>query len=156
MRPVKCRGLPIFLLHHVFAKYILLSKEALPPNREARLALQVARKLCGTMGNHFNDEVARTGAFLRALQPLFGQWTMAKEVMSQESMASTRIDTTISVKGTTMVLIEVKNGKNGDAYMQASRRYEVTTESLTEQNPIFLSRGAPTFIACLNGSSRLI
>ena len=156
MRPVKCRGLPIFLLHNVFAKYISLSKEALPAKQGARLALQVARELCHTMANPFDDEVARTGAFLRALQPLFGRWTMAKQVTSQEATASTRTDTTISVNGTTMVLTEVKNGKNGDAYMQASRRYEITTESLKEKNPIFLSRGAPTFIACLNGSSRLI
>ena len=37
--------------------------------------------------------------------------------------------------------------------MQASRGYEVTTEALTENNPRFLARGAPTFISCLNGQS---
>ena len=148
MRPVKCRGLPIFLLHEVFAKYILLSKEALPATQEASIALQVARELCDTMVNNFDDEVARRGAFLRSIRPLFGQWTMPK--------GATWTDTTISVNETVMMLTEVKNGKNGDAYMQACRRYEIITESLTEKNPIFLSCGAPAFIACLNGSSRLI
>ena len=156
MRPVKCRGLPIFLFHHIFAQYISLSKEALPATPKARTALQVAKVLCNTMGNHFDDEVARRGAFLQALSLLFGQWTMAKEVTAQGTTASTRTGTTISVNEIVMVLIEVKNGKNGDAYMQASRGYELTTESLTEKNPTFLSRGAPTFIACLNGSSRSI
>ena len=118
MRPVKCRGLPIFLLHDAFAKYISLSKEALPATREARIALQVARVLCDTMGNHFDDKVARRGAFLRAIHPLFRKWTMAKEVTSQGATASTQTDASISVNETTMVLIEVKNGKNGDAYMQ--------------------------------------
>ena len=156
MRPVKCRGLPIFLLHDVFATYISLSKKALPPTQDARNALQAARELCGTMGNHFDDEVTRRGAFLRAIRPLFWQWTMPNEVTSQGATASTWIDTTISVNGTAMMLTEVKNGKNGDAYMQGCRAYEVITETLTETNSIFLSRGAPTFIACLNGSSRII
>ena len=156
MRPVNCRGLPIFLLHHVFGQYISLSKEALPATQKARIALQVARELCGTMGNYFDSEVARRDAFLRAIRPLFSQWAMSKEVMSQGTAVSTRTDTTVSVNEVAMMLTEVKNGKNGDAYMQGCRGYEVITESLTEKNPIFLSRGAPTFIACLNGSFRLI
>jgi diphthamide biosynthesis methyltransferase len=61
---------------------------------------------------------------------------------------------TISVNGITMVLIEIKNRKKGDAYMQASRGYEVITEALTENKPNFVARGAPTFISCLNGQSR--
>ena len=151
MRPVNCRGLPIFLFHHVFAKYISLSEEALPAPREARIALHVAKELCGTMGNHFDDEVARRDAFLQAIRPLFEQWTIEEEVTSKGVTAST-----VSLNEIAMMLIQVKNGKNGDAYMQASRRYEIATESLTEKNPIYLSRGAPTFIACLNGSSRSI
>ena len=53
-----------------------------------------------------------------------------------------------------MVLIEIKNGKEGDVYMQASRRYDLITEGLTKNNPDFVARGAPTFISCLNGWSR--
>jgi hypothetical protein len=65
MRPVKCRGPPIFLLHRVFAKYLSLSKEALPATPEARIALHVARALCNTMGNYFDDQNARRDAFLQ-------------------------------------------------------------------------------------------
>ena len=50
-----------------------------------------------------------------------------------------------------MVLIEIKNGKEGDVYMQASRRYDLITEGLAKNNPNFVARGAPTFIFCLNG-----
>ena len=53
-----------------------------------------------------------------------------------------------------MVLIEIKNGKEGDAYMQASRRYDLITEGFTKNHPNFVARGALPFISCLNGQSR--
>ena len=157
MRPVLCRGLPIFLLHPVFTTYLSLSKKALPAIIEARKALHVARALCNSMGDDFDDEDARRHAFLQATKPLFSQWITNKEAMSRGVAAYTRTDTTISVNGTTMALTELKNGKTGgEVYMQACRRYEITTEELAEKNPKFLERGAPTFILCLNGESRPI
>ena len=151
MRPVSCRGLPIFLLHSVFATYISLSKE--PPSAIplARIALQVAGALCNTMGNYFMKESARRGAFLQTVKPLFSRWVTTVETTSEGATASTRPDTTISVNGTIMVFIEIKSGKNnGDAYMQASRGYEIATEALPEGNPNWLAHGAPTFLCCLD------
>ena len=155
MRPVKCRGPPIFLLHPVFAEYLSLSKEALPATPEARTALKVARELCNTMGNYFDGEKARRDSFLQTIHPLFSRWITTKVATSQGVKASTRTDATISVDGITMALTEIKNGKKGDAYMQASRGYEVVTEELAKTNSNFLARGAPMFISCLNGESRL-
>jgi hypothetical protein len=150
MRPVKCRGLPIFLLHSVFAQYLALNQKALPATGAARIALQVARTLCNTMGDYFVDEISRTNKFLRAIEPLFSRWMATKEITLQGTAASTRTD--ISERGTIMALTEIKNGKSGgDSYMQASRRYERNTEELREKNPDFLACGAPTFICCLNG-----
>jgi len=151
MRAVKCRGPPVFLLHPVFAEYLSLSKEALPATLEARTALQVARALCDTMGNYFEHGNARRDAFLQTIHPLFFRWITTEEVASQGVTASTRTDVTFSVNGITMALTEIKNGKKGDAYVQANRGYEVITEALAEKNPKFLARGAPTFISCLNG-----
>ena len=152
MRPVTCRGLPIFLLHPVFATYLSLSKKSLPATTEANHALHVARALCNTMANYFNTEDARRRAFLQATKPLFSQWITNEESISQVVAAYTRTNTTISVNGTTIVLIEMKNGKtNGEVYMQACRGYEITTEELEEKNPHFLKHGAPAFILCLNG-----
>ncbi len=75
--------------------------------------------------------------------------------MSQGVTSYTRTETAISVGGTTMVLIEIKNGKiGGEVYMQACRGYEITTEELVEKNPTFLAQGAPTFLLCLSGESR--
>jgi len=150
MRPVQCRGPPIFLLHRAFAKYLSLSKKALPTTPEARIALHVARELCDTMANHFDNEGARRSAFLQTTKPLFSQWSTDTP---QGETASARIDTTISVDGSTVLLIEIKKGKEGDAYMQACRAYETTTEALKETNSNLLARGAPTLIACLNGQS---
>jgi hypothetical protein len=147
-----CRGLPIFLFHSVFAKYLSLSKKAHPATDEARTALQVARKLCNTMGDYFEDESARRNEFVKAIKPLFSRWITTTEVTAQGTTASTRTDATISEKETIMVLTEIKNGKSsGDPYMQACRGYEINTEALREKNPNFLARGAPTFICCLNG-----
>ena len=156
MRPVKCRGLPSFLLHPVFAKYLSLSKAALPATREARSAVRVARELCDTMGNAFGNENDRRDAFFHAIRPLFSGWATAKGVSARGAIVSTRKDMTISSKGTSMVLIEIKNGKDGDAYMQASRGYEVVTEELAKNKnkSNFVARGAPTFICCLSGQSR--
>jgi hypothetical protein len=151
MRPVKHRGLPIFLLHPVFANYLSLSRTALPATIQARTALHVARALCNSMGDYFDDEGARRHAFLQAIKPLFSQWTTTKGAALKGAATSTRTDATISTNGTTMVLIEIKNGKNGDAYMQACRGYEITTQELTEKNPNFVACGAPTFILCLSG-----
>ena len=151
MRPVKRRGLPIFLFHSVFAKYLSLSRTALPATIQARNALRVARALCNTMGDCFDDEGARSHAFLQAIEPLFSQWITTQEAKSKGAATFTRADVTISINGTTLVLIEIKNGKNGDAYMQACRGYEMTTQELTEKNPNFVACGAPTFILCLNG-----
>jgi hypothetical protein len=104
------------------------------------------------MGDHFTNEPARRNAFLQTIKPLFSRWMTAKEETSEGATPSTRIDTTISINGTIMVLTEIKNGKsNGDAYMQASRGYEIVTEALKEVNPNWLARGAPTFICCLDG-----
>jgi hypothetical protein len=154
MRPVKCRGLPVFLLHSVFAEYLSLSQKVLPPTDEAKIALKVARTLCNTMGNHFENEKTRRDAFFKAIAPLFSQWIVQAEKYVQGNTVSTRIDATISVDGIIMVHTEVKNGKNsGDPYMQGSRGYELNTQELSrsEKNPKFLACGAPTFICCLNG-----
>jgi hypothetical protein len=152
MRPVNCRGLPIFLLHSVFAAYLSLSREPLPATGEARVALQAARALCNTMANYFIDEPARTHVFLQAINPLFSRWATTAEATSEEATASTRTDVTISIHGTIMVLAEIKNGKkNGDAYMQASRGYEIVTEALRKGNPDWLAHGAPAFICRLDG-----
>jgi hypothetical protein len=156
MRPVKCRGLPIFLFHSVFAQYILLSKKALPAISEARTALQVARRLCNTMGDYFVDEPTRTKKFIKIIKPLFSRWMTTTEVTSQGTTAPTRTGATISEKGTIMVLTEIKNGKSsGDPYMQACRGYEINTEALSKKKPNLSACGAPTFICCLNGQSRL-
>ncbi|CAG8775653.1 3405_t:CDS:1, partial [Acaulospora colombiana] len=156
----ECRGLPIVLLHQVFAQYLSLSKQALPATREARIALQVARELCDTMRDHFKDENARRDKFVRVIQPLFSLWMPLHEVTAEGNTASMRTDATISAKvakGVNMVLTEIKNGKNsGDPYMEASRRYEINTEALTEEHSDFLNCGAPTFICCLIGSSTMI
>ena len=150
MRPVKCRGLPIFLLHGVFARYLSLRKETLPATPEARTAMHVARELCNTMGDYFGNEIARRDAFLRAIRPLFTQWTTAMEVTPQGATAPTRTDVTISVNRIVLVIIEIKNERGRDAYMQASRGYEVMTEAIPERHSGFLARGAPAFISCLN------
>ena len=154
MRPVKCRGLPIFLLHPVFAKYLSLSKGELPATREATSAVHVARELCHTMGNAFDHENDRRDAFFNAIRPLFSPWATSKEVSAQGATVSTRTDMTISANGTSMVLIEIKNGKEGDGYMQASRGYEVVTEELAQNKQKFVHHGAPMFICCLSGQSR--
>ena len=153
MRPVKCRGLPISLLHSVFARYLSLSKDPLPATRPARVALQAARALCNTMGNYFVKESVRRRAFLETIQPLFSRWVMTMEATSESesegATPSTQTDTIISINGTTIVLTGIKSGKkNGDAYMQASRAYEIATEEAT---PNWLARGAPAFICCLDG-----
>ena len=151
-----CRGLPISLLDSVFATYLSVSKQTLPSTPEADVALSTARRLCKTMGNHFNSEPARRGSFLEATEDLFSQWATIKETMSQEATAYTRTEMTISVDGIAMVLIEIKNGKaGGEVYMQACRRYEISTEELVKKNPTFLEQGAPTFLLCLNGESGL-
>ena len=156
MRPVTCRGLPISLLDPVFATYLSLSKKTLPATPGANAALYAASQLCNTMGNHFDSEGARRRSFLEATEVLFSQWTTMKGSVSQGAVTYTRTDTTISVDGTTMALIEMKNGKTGgEVYMQACRGYEITTEELVEKNPTFLKQGAPTFLLCLNGESRL-
>ena len=151
MRPVKRRGLSIFLFHSVFAKYLSLSRTALPATIQARTALHVAGALCNTMGDYFDDEGVRRHAFLQAIKPLFSEWITTKEATSKGAATSTRADVTISINGTAMVLIEIKNGKNGDAYMQACREYEITTQELTEKNPNVVTCSAPTFILCLSG-----
>jgi hypothetical protein len=148
MRPVKCRGLPIFLLHPVFAKYLSLGKKALPPTQEAEISLQVARTLCNTMGDYFETEKDRKEAFLRAIRPLLSRWVMG---ISEGATAATGSDMTVSIQGVTMLLNEIKNTKQGDPYMQASRGYEIATEALTKTHPNVSGRGAPAFLACLNG-----
>ena len=152
MRPVRCRGLPISLLHPIFATYLSLSKKTLPGTPKAKVLLHVARELCNTMGDHFESEDARRGAFLGATEPLFSEWITSKEHMSQRIARPTRTDSIISENGTTMALIEITNHKTGgEVYLRACRGYEITTEELVDQNPNFLKCGAPAFLLCLNG-----
>jgi hypothetical protein len=156
MCPVMARSLPISLFDSVFATYISVSKQTLPATDEADTALLVARQLCSTMGDHFDSEPAQRSAFLETTRPLFSQWAIIKESMSQGVTAYTGADTTISVNGATMALIEIKNGKTGGkGYMQACRGYDINTEELVEENQTFLKQGAPTFLLCLSGESGL-
>lgn len=152
MRPARCRGLPILLLHPIFARYRWLSKKTLPNTAEAKVSLRVAGELCNTMVDHFESEDDRRRAFFRATKPLFSLWTTTKEHKSQGVGMFTRTDMAILTNETTIALIEIKNHKSGgEVYLQACRRYEIRTEELVDENPTFLERGAPAFLLCLNG-----
>ena len=90
------------------------------------------------MANYFNTKGARRHAFLQAAKPLLSQWIMNEGSMLQRVPAYTRTDTTIPVNGTTMVLMEIKNGKTGgEVYTQACRGYKIATEELVEKNTNF-------------------
>jgi hypothetical protein len=128
MRPVTARGLPISLLDSVFATYLSISKKTLPATPGADAALFAARQLCSTMANHFDSEADRRSSFLEATEDLFSRWATIEESMSQGVTACT--NTTISVYGTAMVLIEMKNGKTGgEVYMQACRATKSTRKN---------------------------
>ena len=148
-RPVKCCGLSIFLLHPVFARYLSIRKEAPLATHEARTALHVSGALCSTMGTTSTGR-DRRDAFLQVINPRFSQWITTKEVTSRGATTFTRTDTTISVNGIVMLLIEAKNERVRNTYMQASRAHEFIAEALTEKNSRFLTHGAPVFISYLN------
>ena len=76
------------------------------------------------MANHLDNERAQRDAFLQTTQALFSQWLTET---SQGATASARTDITISVDGSTMLLIEIKEWKGG-------RRIDASLSSLRNNN----------------------
>ncbi|KAG9224424.1 hypothetical protein CCMSSC00406_0009466 [Pleurotus cornucopiae] len=147
-RPTIQRGLPLSTLHDIFREFIIRADSPLPHCSVATHALRAAHSLCGSMGDAFADESARSQAFDRCTQELFGHWQSQRHLAPRSEACSGHVDRTLeSPARLIFVLREDKKdiGQGGEVYMQVARDYDMYRQDSDAIG------GAPAFLVCVQG-----
>ncbi len=148
LRPVERSGLPLNLLHPLFAKFLTLIEGA-PDSTDSNfiLAQQVAARLCQEMPEAFDSEEARLKTFRRIVLPLFKDVGVFGRIQIGSGATDLGIRTSYGV----ILLGEGKNepgGGAGDPYMQVAASYDAWAR--IDDNP---QTGSPCFVICVDGKS---
>ncbi|KAF9492315.1 hypothetical protein BDN71DRAFT_1215711 [Pleurotus eryngii] len=152
-RPTIQRGLPLSTLHDVFREFIIRADAPLPHCSVATHALRAADSLCGSMGDAFADESARSQEFDRCTQGLFGHWQSQRHLAPRSEACSGHIHRTLeSPARLIFALREDKKdiGQGGEVYMQVARDYGMYRRDSGAVG------GAPAFLVCVQGVSLFI
>ncbi|KAF4571739.1 hypothetical protein EYR40_008263 [Pleurotus pulmonarius] len=147
-RPTIQRGLPLSTLHDVFREFIIRADSPLPHCSVATHAIRAAHSLCGSMGDAFADKSARSQAFDRCTQELFGHWQSQRHLVPRSEACSAHVDRTLeSPARLIFVLREDKTdiGQGGEVYMQVARDYDMYRQDSDAIG------GAPAFLVCVQG-----
>jgi hypothetical protein len=143
LRPTYRHGLPLTLLHPVFSQFRHLIRQPLPNSPQAVKAMHVALRLCGTMGDIFENEDARSEAFDKALDGFLPGVDGARNLHGDQ--VSGEAGRVYRVGGTCWAIREdkVDMGKGGDAYIQGARDFDMACEKMdvngiAPDTPVFL------------------
>ncbi|KAG8941592.1 hypothetical protein FRC04_004173 [Tulasnella sp. 424] len=136
LRPPECSGLPLNLLHPLFAEFLARIEGPPPDGSDPKfiLAEQVATELCQEMPRHFDTEDGRLSEFVRIVTRLFkGTGSFSR----QFPVGSGRADLVLQCTPVGPVLVgEGKNepgGSCGDPYMQVAASYDAWAREVDEK-----------------------
>lgn len=145
LRPPINRGLPIEVLHPVFASF-LANMRSIKEDEWAQedKANQAALSLCTDMALDFKNEVARRTKLVELLHRFGLAVEVEFSIFPEHELEthSARVDLRIAAGRRTILLGEVKlEFQTGDAYMQVSRSYQALVHDLEGQG--LASDGVP-------------
>ncbi|KAG8968914.1 hypothetical protein FRC05_001282 [Tulasnella sp. 425] len=156
LRPPECSGLPLNLLHPLFAEFLARIEGPPPDGSDPKfiLAEQVATELCQEMPRHFDTEDGRLSEFVRIVTRLFkGTGSFSR----QFPVGSGRADLVLQCTPVGPVLVgEGKNepgGSCGDPYMQVAASYDAWAREVDEK--LQIDSGCPCFVLCVDGPNIL-
>ncbi|KAL0947855.1 hypothetical protein HGRIS_013917 [Hohenbuehelia grisea] len=147
-RPTARRGLPLSMLHDVFREFIIRADSPLPQCSTATTARRTADSLCGSMGDAFSDESARSQEFDRCTSQLFGIWQSQHHLASRSEACSGYVDRTLESTARTIITFREDKkdiGDGGEVYMQVARDYDMYRQGCDTID------GAPAFLICVLG-----
>ncbi|KAG8908628.1 hypothetical protein FRB99_004916 [Tulasnella sp. 403] len=158
LRPPGKRGLPLSVFHDVFREFQLQVNKALPQTDEGASFLESAFKLCSVMGNRFESENERSAAFQECVQPYFTWESKERSVFTTSELCSDLVDVHLMEESVVTIIREdkIELGDGNDAYMQASRAYQLYVSSLQDGKSPLLEHGAPTFLLTIQGPMLLV
>jgi len=153
LRPPTNRGLPIEILHPVFASFVH-DVRLMHPNEWAleNDANQVSIALCEAMAYNFENEGTRCAKLTDLLchlgLRLQNEFHIARALPLETHSA--RPDLCLSAQGKTVLLGEIKQEfETGDPYMQTSRSYQALVHHLVSQERA--SDGVPCILLAVCG-----
>ncbi|KAG9029951.1 hypothetical protein FRB95_004704 [Tulasnella sp. JGI-2019a] len=151
LRPPRQLGLPLSVLHDVFRKFQLQVDDPLSQTNKGASFLEAAYSLCNAMGFNFRDVNQRSQAFEQSVQPILKYWSPEYPVSASAELYGDQVYTWPRQEGVLTVIREGKTelGEGHDAYMKASRAYQVYVTSLREKKSPLLDQGAPTFLLAI-------
>ncbi|KAL0955366.1 hypothetical protein HGRIS_001614 [Hohenbuehelia grisea] len=147
-RPTTRRGLPLSTLHDVFREFIIRADSPLPQCSISTAARRAADSLCGSMGDAFADESARSQEFDRCTSQLFGIWQSQHHLAPRSEACSGYVDRTLESTARTIITFREDKkdiGDGGEVYMQVARDYDMYRQGCDTIG------GAPAFLICVLG-----
>ncbi|PVG02992.1 hypothetical protein CPB86DRAFT_696255 [Serendipita vermifera] len=149
MRPPERTGLPIALLHSVFANFIHVINQPMPSKIEFTDAYKTAWQLCQTMPHHFKDEKQRKTSFEETISLfLYNEFPE----FTQKRLGQAEPDgLMLAPDGSVVCIMEIKHepGSAGDVYMQSSCSYDAIARQNSKDEKGKL--GHPALILCIDG-----
>jgi hypothetical protein len=132
-----------------------VSKKALPATEVD--AFKAAFQLCDAMARHYDNEIARTAAFNKALDDFISRDLWLPEItMSGGLGMSGRLDGALQADAGVLPLLREDKGElgtNGDPYMQLSRGFQVFVKWKESEGRKM--RGVAKFLLILAGTCRM-
>lgn len=163
MRPSFNQGLPISVLHPIFARFRATLQHPSPDTTDP-LIHHVAFDLCTKMADAYGDERARLAEFEKCIKPLFPErtrtlprWTFQKEVyvQSQRELHASKAGLLIFYDSIPVIGIEAKL-EHGDAYMQLSRLFQTWISQQRETKSSQIPQGAPMIFVGVVGPQLIV
>ncbi|KAG8906705.1 hypothetical protein FRB99_006303 [Tulasnella sp. 403] len=151
LRPRERSGLPLKLLHPMFAKFSALI-EGDPNYSDPKfiLAEQVATELCHEMPQNFGSEDFRLKKFSSIVLPLFDEIG----TLDRTAIGACQADFGLKIRGIGLVLVgEGRNepgGGAGDPYMQVAASYDAHARRRSNA-----TNGCPCFVISVDGPNIL-
>ncbi|KAG8946581.1 hypothetical protein FRC04_011559 [Tulasnella sp. 424] len=157
LRPPERSGLPLNLLHPLFAEFLDLIEGSPPDGSDPKfiLAERVAIELCQEMPRHFDTEGNRLDEFERIVTRLFEEiGSFSKEFPVGSGRADLVLKMSFPVGA--VLIGEGRNepgGSCGDPYMQVVASYDAWARQV-KQTPR-IDAGCPCFVFCVDGPNIL-
>lgn len=158
LRPSQNQGLPLSILHTIFAEFRAFMAEPPPKTDSLPAAYCAAQNLCSKMADSFRDDEARQNEFQNRLMQFLGHhldfindFTIDPGLNERDtSIADSAICWGFSLVGMGVFTCDIGEG---DAYMQVSRIYQswINRRRYVASRSSFLAAGAPMVLICVMG-----
>ncbi|PVG02114.1 hypothetical protein CPB86DRAFT_822985, partial [Serendipita vermifera] len=148
LRPKKNQGLPLCILHPVFARFVSNYGNSLPNDSRVAIFDYVAHTLCSSMSEKFTDDTQRTARFLDDIEPLLSGFETQVSIVSNHRLDASSSQADVALDG--IILGQIKHeASSGDPYMHISRCYQAQVHNYLARK--VRNDGFPHLLICILG-----